>query len=101
MAGELRRSGSARRGIQVSPALLPRQPLQCYASQLPAPTHIDGYGHARAVPAWIAFVGIPSGLSGATRINFVVPPTARWVRNRLWLTVGGITSPVATIMVDQ
>ena len=53
------------------------------------------------VPAQIAFAGIPSGLAGATQINFVIPPNAPLGVQPVVVTVGGIASPAATITVGQ
>ena len=52
-------------------------------------------------PAQIAFAGIPSGLAGATQINFVIPPNAPLGVQPVVVTVGGIASPAATITVGQ
>jgi uncharacterized protein (TIGR03437 family) len=53
------------------------------------------------VPAQIAFAGIPSGLAGATQINFVIPANAPLGVQPVVVTVGGIASPAATITVGQ
>jgi uncharacterized protein (TIGR03437 family) len=53
------------------------------------------------VPAQIVFAGIPSGLAGATQINFVIPPDAPPGVQPVVVTVGGISSPAATITVGQ
>jgi uncharacterized protein (TIGR03437 family) len=52
-------------------------------------------------PAQIAFAGIPSGLAGATQINFTIPPNAPLGVQPVVVTVGGIPSPAATITVGQ
>ena len=51
--------------------------------------------------AQIAFAGIPSGLAGATQINFVIPDNAPLGVQPVVVTVGGIASTAADITVSQ
>ena len=51
------------------------------------------------VPATIAFIGVPSGLSGVTQINFTVPPDAPLGDQPVVVTVGGVDSPVVKLTV--
>jgi uncharacterized protein (TIGR03437 family) len=53
------------------------------------------------VNAPIAFAGIPSGLAGATQINFLIPPDAPLGLQPVVVTVGGVASPAATVTVSQ
>jgi len=53
------------------------------------------------VNAPIAFVGIPSGLAGATQINFVIPPTAPLGLQPVVVTVGGVSSPAVLLTVTN
>ena len=51
------------------------------------------------VAAEIAFAGIPSGLAGATQINFVIPDNAPPGVQPVVVTVGGVPSPPATVTI--
>jgi uncharacterized protein (TIGR03437 family) len=87
---------------QVSPAL-PTGATPFVAtplSLLPQPT-LPVTVTVGGVPAQIAFAGIPSGLAGATQINFVIPLNAPLGVQPVVVTVGGIASPAATITVGQ
>ncbi len=53
------------------------------------------------INAPIAFVGIPSGLAGATQINFVVPSTAPIGTVPVVVTVGGISTPAVNLTITQ
>jgi uncharacterized protein (TIGR03437 family) len=53
------------------------------------------------VPAQIAFAGIPSGLAGATQINFIVPGEAPTGVQPVVVTIGGIASAPATVTIMQ
>jgi len=53
------------------------------------------------VDASIQFVGIPSGLVGATQINFTVPPGARLGVQPLVVKVGDASSMPANFNVTQ
>jgi uncharacterized protein (TIGR03437 family) len=52
------------------------------------------------VDAAIAFVGVPSGLSGVTQINFTVPDGAPSGDQPVVVTVGGIAGKPAKLMVQ-
>ncbi len=49
----------------------------------------------------VQFTGIPSGLVGVTQINFTIPTTVAPGPQPVVVTVGGISSPAATIDVTQ
>ena len=51
------------------------------------------------VPATIAFIGVPSGLSGVTQIDFTVPADAPLGDQPVVVTVGGVDSPAAKLTV--
>jgi uncharacterized protein (TIGR03437 family) len=53
------------------------------------------------VVARISFAGIPSGLAGATQINFVIPDNAPLGAQPVVVTVGGTATAAATITVSQ
>jgi uncharacterized protein (TIGR03437 family) len=85
----------------VSPAIStgatpsPTTPL----TQLPAPTaHV--VVTVGGVNAPLAFVGVPSGLAGATQINFVVP-TVPAGPQPVVVTIGGVSSPAVLLTVTQ
>ena len=87
---------------QVSPALPDGASpfIATPLSLLPQPT-LPVAVTVGGAPAQIAFAGIPSGLAGATQINFVIPPNAPLGVQPVVVTVGGIASPAATITVGQ
>ena len=68
-------------------------------TQLPAPTALVTVT-VGGVNAPIAFVGIPSGLAGATQINFVVPAVPTGLQPVI-VTVGGFPSPAVTLTITQ
>jgi uncharacterized protein (TIGR03437 family) len=53
------------------------------------------------VNAPVAFVGIPSGLAGATQINFVVPMTASTGLQPVVVNVGGVASPAVFLTISN
>lgn len=69
-------------------------------TQLPAPLASVAITIG-GVTAPIAFKGIPSGLAGATQINFVVPPTAPLGQQPVIVTIGGVASPAVLVTVTQ
>jgi uncharacterized protein (TIGR03437 family) len=86
----------------VSPAIatgatpLPATPF----TQLPAPIGSVALT-VGGVNAPIAFVGIPSGLAGATQINFVVPATVPAGLQPVIVTIGGVASPAVLLTVSN
>ena len=62
---------------------------------LPLTVTVDG------VPASIAFEGIPPGLVGTTQINFVIPPGVPAGMQPVIVSVGGVPSPAAGLLVTQ
>jgi uncharacterized protein (TIGR03437 family) len=70
-----------------TPYMLLPQPL------LPVTVTVGG------AAAQIAFAGVPSGLAGATQINFVIPATAPPGLQPVVVTVGGVAAPPAYITV--
>jgi uncharacterized protein (TIGR03437 family) len=68
-------------------------------AQLPAPstTTVSVGG----VPAQVVFAGNPTGVVGVVQVNFVVPPQAQLGTQNVALTVGGVTSNAATLVVTQ
>jgi uncharacterized protein (TIGR03437 family) len=68
-------------------------------TQLPAPIASVAVT-VGGVTAPLAFAGIPSGLAGATQINFVVPPTAPLGLQPVVVTVGGIASPAVWVTIN-
>jgi uncharacterized protein (TIGR03437 family) len=69
-------------------------------TQLPAPT-ANVAVTVGGVSAPIAFVGIPSGLAGATQINFVIPAGAPTGLQPVVVTVGGISTPEVLVTITQ
>jgi uncharacterized protein (TIGR03437 family) len=69
-------------------------------AQLPKPT-ADVTVTVGGVKATLAFVGIPSGLAGATQINFVVPAGAPLGTQPVIVTVGGASSPAINLTITQ
>jgi uncharacterized protein (TIGR03437 family) len=69
-------------------------------SLLPAPTFRVAVT-VGGVPAQIAFAGIPSGLVGATQINFIVPGEAPTGVQLVVVTIGGVASSPATVTITQ
>ncbi len=73
----------------------------------PSTTALDRLPRARqaisltvgGIPAAIAFAGIPSGLAGATQINFTVPPVLTPGVYPVVVAVGGVESPPVTLTV--
>ncbi len=65
---------------------------------LPKPTHSVSVT-VGGVNADIQFIGIPSGLAGVTQINYQVPANAPLGSWPVVVTVGGVASPAATLMV--
>ena len=53
------------------------------------------------IPAAIQFVGIPSGMVGETRVDFVVPQNAPLGAQPLVVTVGAVASPAVAFTVTQ
>jgi len=53
------------------------------------------------VPANIGFIGIPSGLVGATQINYTVPEGVPAGVQPVVVTVGGVASPPANLTIAQ
>ena len=51
------------------------------------------------IPADIYFIGVPSGLAGATQINFTVPPNAPLGVQPVVVRVGGTASPPVNFTV--
>jgi uncharacterized protein (TIGR03437 family) len=47
------------------------------------------------------FVGIPYGLVGVTQINFTMPPNLPAGDQSVVVTVGGVASPAAKLLVTQ
>ncbi len=69
-------------------------------TQLPAPIASVAVT-VGGVNAPIAFAGIPSGLAGATQINFVIPAAAPTGLQPVVVTIGGISSPAVLVTVTQ
>jgi uncharacterized protein (TIGR03437 family) len=69
-------------------------------TQLPAPTASVAVT-VGGVNAPIAFAGIPSGLAGATQINFVIPMTVPTGLQPVVVTIGGISSPAVLVTVTN
>jgi uncharacterized protein (TIGR03437 family) len=69
-------------------------------TQLPAPVATVAVT-VGGVNAPVAFAGIPSGLAGATQINFVVPAGVPTGPQPVIVTIGGIASPAAILTVTQ
>jgi uncharacterized protein (TIGR03437 family) len=69
-------------------------------TQLPAPIASVAVT-VGGLNAPIAFAGIPSGLAGATQINFVVPAGVPLGLQPVVVTVGGISSPAVWLTVTQ
>jgi uncharacterized protein (TIGR03437 family) len=67
-------------------------------TQLPAPAASVAVT-VGGVNAAIAFAGIPSGLAGATQINFVIPASVPAGLQPVVVTIGGISSPAALLTV--
>jgi uncharacterized protein (TIGR03437 family) len=51
------------------------------------------------VPAQVLFAGIPSGLTGVTQINYIVPPTAPLGPQPVVVTLGTVQSPPVMLTV--
>ena len=51
--------------------------------------------------AQTVFTGIPSGVAGATQINFIVPPAVAPGDQPLVVTVGGVASPPVNLTVTE
>ena len=52
------------------------------------------------INAPLAFVGVPSGLTGVTQINFVVPPGVPSGTQNVVVTVGGVASPPVSLRIN-
>jgi uncharacterized protein (TIGR03437 family) len=52
------------------------------------------------VPAQIVFAGVPSGLAGASQINFTIPETAPTGVQPVIVSVAGVSSPAASLTVN-
>ena len=61
---------------------------------LPASISVGG------VKADIAFIGIPPGLSGVTQVNFTLPATTPLGDQPVVVTIGGVSSPAARLVVN-
>jgi len=68
-------------------------------SSLPKPTQSVTVT-VGGVNANIQFIGVPSGLAGATQINYQVPNTAPAGNDAVVVTVGGVASAAATLRVN-
>jgi uncharacterized protein (TIGR03437 family) len=53
------------------------------------------------VPAFLQFFGLPSGLLGATQVNFTVPSSLAPGVYPVVVTVGGVSSPSVNLTVTQ
>jgi uncharacterized protein (TIGR03437 family) len=51
------------------------------------------------VPAFLQFYGMPSGLLGTMKVNFIVPATLTPGTYPVVVTVGGVASPPANLTV--
>ncbi|HLK69021.1 MAG TPA: protease pro-enzyme activation domain-containing protein [Bryobacteraceae bacterium] len=51
------------------------------------------------VPAHVTFAGVPSGLAGATQVNFVIPDGAPAGLQPVVVTVGGVSSQAANVTI--
>ena len=69
-------------------------------TQLPAPTASVAIT-VGGVNAPVAFAGIPSGLAGATQINFVIPAGVPTGLQPVIVTIGGISSPAVLVTVTN
>jgi uncharacterized protein (TIGR03437 family) len=70
------------------------------AADLPSPTQPVTIS-VGGVDATIEFVGVPSGLTGTTQINFMVPLTAPLGSQPVVVTVGGVPSAPVMLTVAQ
>jgi len=74
-------------------------PLGTSVANLPAPQqHVTVT--AGGVPAQIQFVGIPPTLVGVTQINFVVPTGLASGTQAVVVSIGGMSSPPATLTIQ-
>ncbi len=71
-----------------NPALLPKP-------RLPVAVTVGG------VPATVLFAGIPSGLTGLTQIDIVVPASAPAGDQDVVVTVGGVAAPAVKLTITQ
>jgi uncharacterized protein (TIGR03437 family) len=69
-------------------------------SQLPAPT-LPVSVTVGGIVATPVFVGIPPGLVGVTQINFQIPQNAPLGLQPVVVTIGGVSSAPASLMVTQ
>jgi uncharacterized protein (TIGR03437 family) len=69
-------------------------------ANLPAPTQAVTVTVGGA-PAAIQFIGITPGLAGVVQINFTVPTFIGTGPQQVVVTVGGISSPAATLTVTN
>ncbi len=72
---------------------------------LPVPTQsvtvtIGGLGGVAGVTAPTTFVGVPEGLVGVVQINYTVPANAPLGPQPIVVTVGGVASTAATLIIQ-
>jgi uncharacterized protein (TIGR03437 family) len=58
-------------------------------------------GGVAVLPSNVEFTGIPSGLVGVTQINFTVPSTVPVGMQQVVVTIGGVSSPPASLLVTN
>jgi uncharacterized protein (TIGR03437 family) len=68
-------------------------------AKLPAPAQATSVT-VGGVPAAISFAGIPSGLVGVMQVNFTVPSNAPRGSQKVVVTVNGVPSQSATLLVN-
>ena len=73
-------------------------PASTAVSKLPQPRQAIALT-VGGIPAAIVFAGIPSGLAGATQINFTVPSGLKPGVQPVVVTVGGVASPPVNLTV--
>jgi len=76
-------------------------PTYLAIASLPTPITDPKVVTVGGVNAPIQFIGIPAGLVGVVQVNFQIPASVSTGNQRVVVSIGGVSSPAATLTVTQ